>query len=175
MTRNRMFVSLAAMAALGAPAMAQISSDGGPIYINSERTESLEKEHKVLLIGNVDIQQGDARLRADTVTMTFAERGNTGVQSSGLGGGFGQIQSMLAEGNVFYITPDMKAKGDRGVYDAANDTITMTGNIALMRERDVAEGAVLRVEIGNRRTTLDGGDGRTRMVIDPDNQSSGAE
>jgi len=40
-----------------------------------------------------------------------------------------------------------------------------------LRERDVAEGAVLRVEIGNRRTTLDGGDGRTRMVIDPDNQS----
>ena len=48
----------------------------------------------------------------------------------------------------------------------------MTGNVALMRERDVAEGAVLRVEIGNRRTTLDGGDGRTRMVLEPDNQTA---
>lgn len=171
MTRNKVLVSLAALVALAAPAVAQISSDGGPIYINSERTESLERERKVLLVGNVDIQQGDARLRADTVTMIFAERPAGSADTTGVGSGFGQIQTMVAEGNVFYITADMKAKGDRGVYDAASDVITMTGNVALMRERDVAEGAVLRVEIGNRRTTLDGGDGRTRMVIEPDGNS----
>ncbi|MEE2920673.1 LptA/OstA family protein [Hyphomonas sp.] len=171
MTRNKVLVSLAALVALAVPAVAQISSDGGPIYINSERTESLERERKVLLVGNVDIQQGDARLRADTVTMIFAERPAGAADTTGVGSGFGQIQTMVAEGNVFYITADMKAKGDRGVYDAASDVITMTGNVALMRERDVAEGAVLRVEIGNRRTTLDGGDGRTRMVIEPDGNS----
>ena len=171
MTRNKVLVSLAALVALAVPAGAQISSDGGPIYINSERTESLERERKVLLVGNVDIQQGDARLRADTVTMIFAERPAGAADTTGVGSGFGQIQTMVAEGNVFYITADMKAKGDRGVYDAASDVITMTGNVALMRERDVAEGAVLRVEIGNRRTTLDGGDGRTRMVIEPDGNS----
>ena len=171
MTRNKVLVSLAALVALAVPAVAQISSDGGPIYINSERTESLERERKVLLVGNVDIQQGDARLRADTVTMIFAERPAGAADTTGVGSGFGQIQTMVAEGNVFYITADMKAKGDRGVYDAASDVITMTGNVALMRERDVAEGAVLRVEIGNRRTTLDGGGGRTRMVIEPDGNS----
>ena len=171
MTRNKVLVSLAALVALAVPAVAQISSDGGPIYINSERTESLERERKVLLVGNVDIQQGDARLRADTVTMIFAERPAGSADTTGVGSGCGQIQTMVAEGNVFYITADMKAKGDRGVYDAASDVITMTGNVALMRERDVAEGAVLRVEIGNRRTTLDGGDGRTRMVIEPDGNS----
>ncbi len=169
---NKLLVTLTALIAFAMPAFAQISSEGGPIYINSERTESLELERKVLLIGNVDIQQGDARLRADTVTMIFTERPAGATQSSTVGGGFGQVQTMIAEGNVFYITADMKAKGDRGVYDAASDVITMTGNVALMRERDVAEGAVLRVEIGNRRTTLDGGDGRTRMVLEPDNQTA---
>jgi len=169
---NKLVVTLAALIALAMPSFAQISSEGGPIYINSERTESLELERKVLLIGNVDIQQGDARLRADTVTMIFAERPEGATQTSTVGGGFGQVQTMIAEGNVFYITAEMKAKGDRGVYDAASDVITMTGNVALLRERDVAEGAVLRVEIGNRRTTLDGGDGRTRMVLEPDNQTA---
>jgi lipopolysaccharide export system protein LptA len=156
-------------AAAGAPALAQISSEGGPIYIDSERTESLEKERKVLLIGNVDIQQGTARLRADTVTIIFA--GKAGSEVAGIGSGFGQIQTMLAEGNVFYVTPEMKAKGDRGVYDAAVDTITMTGNVALMRDRDVAEGQTLKLEVGKRRTTLDGGVGRTRMVIEPEQDS----
>ena len=154
---------------LAAPAHAQISSEGGPIYINSDRTESLERERKVLLVGNVDIQQGEARLRANKVTLTFAGKQGSGASSS-LGGSFGQIESMLAEGEVFYVTPELKAKGDRGLYEAAIDTITMTGNVALMRGRDVAEGETLKLEIKNRRTTLDGGTGRTRMMIDPDAQ-----
>ena len=158
---------LAAMALFAAPAFAQISSEGGPIYINSDRTESLERERKVLLVGNVDIQQGEARLRADKVTLTFAGKDGAG---NSVGASFGQIQAMLAEGSVFYVTPELKAKGNRGLYEAAIDTITMTGDVALMRGRDVAEGETLKLEIGNRRTTLDGGTGRTRMMIDPDAQ-----
>lgn len=168
MARNKILGALLVCAALSAPAYAQISSEGGPIYINSDRTESLERERKVLLIGNVDIQQGDARLRADKVTLVFADK--QGGATSTLGGSFGQIQSMLAEGEVFYVTPELKAKGDRGLYEAAIDTITMTGNVALMRGRDVAEGETLKLEVKNRRTTLDGGDGRTRMMIDPDSK-----
>jgi lipopolysaccharide export system protein LptA len=40
-----------------------------------------------------------------------------------------------------------------------------------MPDRDVAEGQRLRMEVSNRRTTLEGGGGRTRMVIDPEGQS----
>ncbi len=158
---------------MGAPAYAQISSDGGPIYINSERTESLERDRKVLLVGNVDIRQGTARLRADTVTIQFAaQQGGEAAApaAQGVAGSFGQVQTILAEGNVYYVTPELKAKGDRGIYEIATDTITMTGNVALMRDRDVAEGQRLIMEVGNQRTTLEGGGGRTRMVIDPEGQ-----
>jgi len=158
------------LTAMGAPAIAQISSEGGPIYINSARTESLENERKVLLIGNVDIQQGTARLRADTVTIRFKESGPRTNTDSSIVGGFGQVENIVADGNVYYVTPELKAKGDRGVYELATDTITMTGKVALMRDRDVAEGETLRMEIKNRRTTLEGGSGRTRMVIDPSSQ-----
>lgn len=156
---------------MGVPAQAQISSEGGPIYINSERTESLERERKVLLVGNVDIRQGTARLRADTVTILFTGQPAPGASTQGVAAGFGEVQSILAEGNVYYVTPELKAKGDRGIYELATDTITMTGNVALMRDRDVAEGQRLKMEISNRRTTLEGGGGRTRMVIDPETQS----
>lgn len=148
------------------PAVAQISSEGGPIYINSSRTESIQNERKVVLIGDVDIQQGTARLRANTVTIRFLENSST-TQTNTVAGGFGQVDTIVAEGNVYYVTPELKAKGDRGVYELATDTITMTGNVALMRDRDVAEGQTLRMEVKNRRTTLEGGSGRTRMVIEP--------
>jgi len=155
---------------MAAPACAQISSEGGPIYINSARTESLEAERKVLLVGNVDIQQGTARLRADQVTIKFTGKTAGAPASSSVVGGFGQVESIVAEGNVYYVTPELKAKSERGVYELATDTITMTGKVALMRDRDVAEGATLRMEVKNRRTTLEGGNGRTRMVIDPSSQ-----
>jgi lipopolysaccharide export system protein LptA len=160
------------LALMAGPAFAQISSDGGPIYINSARTESLESERKVLLVGNVDIQQGTARLRADTVTIRFKER-SAAQASTSIASGFGEVENIVAEGNVYYVTPELKAKGDRGVYELVTDTITMTGKVALMRDRDVAEGATLRMEIKNRRTTLEGGSGRTRMVIDPSSQPTG--
>lgn len=152
---------------------AQISSEGGPIYIDSERTETLERERKVLLIGNVDIQQGTARLRANTVTLVFS--GSGGTRSTGIGSGFGDISTMIAEGDVFYVTPDLKAKGDRGTYDAAADTITMTGNVALTRNRDVAEGETLTMEVGTGKSTLDGGSGRARTVIYPEDQNSDSQ
>ncbi len=151
------------------PSVAQISSEGGPIYINSARTESLEKENKVLLIGNVDIQQGTARLRADNVTIRFLAK-PANAASTSIVGGFGQVENIVAEGNVYYVTPELKAKGDLGVYELATDTITITGKVALIRDRDVAEGQTLRMEVKNRRTTLEGGSGRTRMVIDPSSQ-----
>ncbi len=151
------------------PALAQISSEGGPIYINSARTESIQNERKVVLTGDVDIQQGTARLRANTVTIRFLENSSTS-QTNTVAGGFGQVENIVAEGNVYYVTPELKAKGDRGIYELATDTITMTGNVALMRERDVAEGETLRMEVKNRRTTLEGGSGRTRMVIEPSSQ-----
>ncbi len=165
MAYRRLMAVLAAALAIGAGAEAQISSEGGPIYIDSERTESFETERKVVLIGNVEIQQGTARLRSNTVTINFAPR-RAGA-GSGIASGFGEVESMTAEGEVFYITPELKAKGDRAIYDRVSDTITMTGNVALMRDRDVAEGQTLKMEITNRRTTLDGGTGRARMVIEP--------
>ena len=42
----KLFGAALALSSLAAPAMAQISSEGGPIYIDSERTESLERERK---------------------------------------------------------------------------------------------------------------------------------
>ena len=42
-------------------ALAQISGEGGPIRVNADRSEVLERERKMVLIDNVDITQGTAR------------------------------------------------------------------------------------------------------------------
>jgi lipopolysaccharide export system protein LptA len=74
---------------------------------------------------------------------------------------------MTARGEVFYITPDLKATGDLGIYNAATDTITLTGNVILIRGEDVAKGNRLVMELTAGKTTLDGGDSQVNMVIIP--------
>lgn len=147
-----------------APALAQVSGSGGPIRVKADRSEVLEKERKVILLDNVDITQGDARLRADIVTLAYGGE-QTGA-ATGIGQ-FGDIETMTARGEVFYITPDMKATGGLGVYDARTDTITLTENVVLIRGEDVATGERLVMQLADGITRLDGAGGPVNMVIRP--------
>ncbi|MCI4645158.1 MAG: OstA family protein [Hyphomonadaceae bacterium] len=166
------------MAALGAvmtlslPAMAQLSSQGGPIRVNADNSSVLERERRVIVVGNVDIVQGDARLRADKVTLYYS--GRDGAGQTGIGGSFGDIQSMVAEGEVFYVTPDLKARGDEGTYDAAADTITLIGEVVLIRGEDVARGNELVLNVSEGRSQLRGGDGRVQILIMPESAAAAA-
>ncbi len=165
-------VALAACMCAAAPlASAQLSSEGGPIRVNADNSSVYEREQRVVVIGNVDIIQGDARLRADKVTLNYASR--DGGQPAGLGGGFGDIDKMFADGNVFYVTPDLKATGDAGTYDAKTDTITLTGEVVLVRGEDVARGELLVIDVVEGRSTLRGGEGRVQMLIIPGQDNAG--
>ncbi len=167
---NRFLMACAALVMTTSPlALAQVSGDGGPIRVNADRSEVLEKQRKVVLIDNVDIMQGTARLRANRVTINYAGSGAT--TTAGLTG-FGDIESMEAEGEVFYVTPDLKATGTRGVYNAAADTITLTGEVVLVRGEDVATGEKLVMKLSEGRTTLDGGSGQVQMNINPNQREA---
>lgn len=161
----RLLAGVSIALAFTAPVLAQVSGQGGPIRVKADRSEVLDQERKVLLIDNVDITQGDARLRADIVTLAYGAEGNS-AGTSGVGA-FGDIESMTARGNVFYVTPDLKATGDLGVYDARNETITLTQNVVLVRGDDVAKGERLVMNLAAGVTTLDGAGSQVNMVIIP--------
>ena len=155
---------------IAVPASAQLSAEGGPIRVNAESSSVLERERKVVVSGNVDIIQGDARLRANEVTMFYSGRQDGG---EGITGGFGDIRSLEAIGDVFYVTQELKATGSVGTYDAASDTITLSGTeeakVILIRGEDVAEGCELTLEVSAGRSNLTGcGERGVRILINPE-------
>jgi len=145
---------LAAFAA--APAHAQLSEGGGPVSYSANNLEYFDSEHRLVLVGDVDIVQNDARLRADRITLYFS--GSSGAPSSGgtaqQGLGSGDIERMIAEGEVYYIRPSQDARGDRAVYDVSQDSVTFTGNVIVMSDENVIRGNTLVLNIGNRRTVI---------------------
>ncbi|MCA8885572.1 MAG: OstA family protein [Hyphomonadaceae bacterium] len=110
----------------------------------------------MVLVGDVDIVQNDARLRADRITLYFS--GSSGAPSGGgapqQGLGSGDIERMIAEGEVYYIRPSQDARGDRAEYNVAADSVTFTGNVIVMSDENVIRGNTLVLQIGSRRTTI---------------------
>ncbi|MGD9966105.1 MAG: LptA/OstA family protein [Hyphomonadaceae bacterium] len=165
--------ALAAMA-LASPAYAQLSEGGGPVSYSADNLEYFDAERRLVLVGDVDIVQNDARLRADRITLYFSGSGGGGGENQ-QGLGSGDIERMVAEGEVFYIRPQQDARGDRAVYDVRQDSVTFTGNVIVMSQENVIRGETLVLHIGNRRTVIRPQAGqRVRGVFVPseDNQQN---
>ena len=157
----------AALTLAASPAAAQIGVEGGPMDIRAERMETIDADATVLLIGAVDILQGRSRLRADRVEVIYTA-GEDGTDWS-------EIQRINADGNVYYVTPEEVARGDRAVYELSEDTITMTGEVVVTRCEDVITGdrLVMNITTGDSVFTSEaaGADApagsRVRLVLFP--------
>ncbi len=133
-------------------ANAQLSESGGPVSYSAENLEYFDGERRLLLTGDVDIVQNDARLRADRITLYFSQSTGGGQQGQGLASG--DIERMIAEGEVYYVRPTQSARGNRAVYEIANDSVTFSGNVVVASDENVIRGDTLVLNITNRRTVI---------------------
>tara|TARA_R110000868_G_scaffold6550_3_gene37029 strand:+ start:16230 stop:16778 length:549 start_codon:yes stop_codon:yes gene_type:complete len=117
------------MALLAATAAeAQIGDSSQPLDTIADRIENLDSEGITVLNGHVDITQGESRLMADRVELIWTEP---------VAGRRGDIERVIATGSVRYFSPTQNATGDRGVYDMATDTITLTGDVVITQGENV--------------------------------------
>jgi lipopolysaccharide export system protein LptA len=164
--------AFAATAAFAPAANAQISENGGPVSYSADNLQYFDADHRLVLTGNVDIVQNDARLRANQITLYFSRStapANANGGQSGSGGlGSGDIQRMLAEGDVYYVRPQQSARGNRADYETASDSVTFSGNVVVASEENVIRGETMVLQIGTRQTVIRPQNGqRVRGVFVP--------
>jgi lipopolysaccharide export system protein LptA len=149
-------LALACGALLAAPmgADAQLSAHGGPISYSANNLEYQDQARVMILTGNVDLTQGCARMQADKLTLYFKPA--AAGQNASAGMASGDIEHIVAEGQVYFIRPDLdqKARGDHAEYQAATDAVTLTGNVVLTNANGVLRGDSLVLQVGKGRTTL---------------------
>jgi lipopolysaccharide export system protein LptA len=173
-------IAVAALLALvvATPAAhAQLSESGGPVSYSANNLEYFDGDRRLVLTGDVDIIQNDARLRADKITLYFSpsatpQQPQAHAPVQGLGSG--DIQRMTAEGDVYYVRPQQSARGNNAVYDVAQDSVTFTGNVVVASNENVIRGETLVLHIKSRQTTIAPHPGqRVRGVFVPQNGQSG--
>ena len=164
-------VALFAMTA--APAMAQIGDSTLPLDIEADHSELFNPENRAVWTGNVHVVQGDSSIRADRIEVFFDG------ESTGAGptGNLGNIERIVATGNVFYTTPEQRARGDRGVYLLESETVTLTGDVVITQGEDVVTATRFVTDLVTGNSSFgEAGDGeRVRMVIHPRGSEDGAE
>jgi lipopolysaccharide export system protein LptA len=163
-------------------AQAQLPGDNSnaPIDITANGLELIDAQRVQVWSGAVEAVQGTNRLRTELLRVFHAPKpGATPVAQGGRAGQWGEPQRMVAEGAVYFITPESTAKGNVAVYDLVRDVVTMTGDVVLTRGESVLRGDKLVIDVATGRSTLDStaqgrGTNRVRGVFYPEERAAAA-
>jgi len=122
---------IAASFAIPSTALAQFAGNSNaPIDGSSDEAEYLGDV--TIFRGQVDVRQGTTRILADVMKVFSAKRGAVNNQT----GVFEDVDRIEVTGNFYYITPEQEVRGERGVYEQATDTFTVTGDVILLQGED---------------------------------------
>ncbi|GLQ04992.1 lipopolysaccharide transport periplasmic protein LptA [Sneathiella chinensis] len=161
------------------PATAQSALTGAfdtdqPIEILADVLEVQQTDQSATFAGNVQVLQGDIRLKADRLTVFYMNKSDS-KQAAG-NDGPANIRSIEAEGNVFMSSPRETAEGERGIYDVINKRIDLLGNVVLTQGQNVLKGQKVSLDLVSGKSRIEGtgtgnSSGRVRGIFVPGNKA----
>ncbi len=135
--------ALAGGMALHAQGIASHDSSA-PVNYAADRIELQDRENRVILSGNVVIEQAGLTVRSARTLVNFTDTGSL------------SIQRITATGGVEVTRGDERASGDNAIYDFNRRIITMAGNVRLRRGSDTLNGGRLVIDLETGLSSVDG-------------------
>jgi len=131
---------------IGASGGAYAQDSSTPVDVSADNQETINSKCITIFTGNVEILQNRSRLRAQKVTVYSARKaGATAGTTADGANACGAAQRMEAEGGVYMVSDTQTARGDRAVYTFDNNIAIVTGDVVLVKGKDVARGDKLTV------------------------------
>ena len=150
---------LTALILAAAPAVAQNTTFGGmradikaPVEVAADNLSVNQADGSAVFTGNVVIGQGEMRLSADSVTVIYAQ------------GGQSRIRSLDAKGNVTLVSDPDAAEAQAATYDVETGNVTLTGDVVLTQGQNVLTGDSMQVNLESGTAQVQG---RVRSVLQP--------
>ena len=157
-------LTLAASLVAATPAHAQLDArSNAPIDTTADEMEVVNSQCLVVFRGSAEALQGKSRLRASTISVYSRSKGAGANGQPNCGG----TDRIIADGHVFFVTPDQNATGDHAVYSAASDQIVITGNVIVVQGNNVARGDRLTIQVSTKAAKMESnvkGAGRPHRV-----------
>ncbi|WP_343344534.1 LptA/OstA family protein [Sphingomicrobium sp. XHP0239] len=153
--RARPIIAILLLLGLAGTASAQQSSGqnsilaghdtGADVFFDADRLELLDREDRVLLVGNVVARQAGLTLRTSRLRVAYADTGGI------------DISRLDASGGVTLTSASETARGDYAVYDIDDGLITVVGDVRLQQGSNELVGERLTIDLDSGRAVIDGG------------------
>ncbi len=150
------------------------AGEGGPTKIESNSLEVHDAKGLAYFRGNVVANRGGQQIKAEALDVSYVSG-----ETAELPEGQDNIRSITATGNVVVSAPDDQVvTGDKLVYDAKKQIITITGNVTTSQGKNVIKGDKLVVNLETGESAFDTAPDtvaegvqqvkkRVKMLIDP--------
>lgn len=135
-------------------------NSNAPVDVAADTIELQSRADRVIISGNVNIDQAGLRLSAARVTVAYSDTNRI------------QINRIDATGGVTVVKGSDRATGSSAIYDLDRRLITMIGNVRLNQGANTLQGGRMVIDLSTGRATVDGrSSGGTATV--PGQTSSG--
>ena len=132
----------------------------GPVTVDADQLENLQKEGLVVFTGNVVASQNSSTQYADRMEVYLDDKGN-------------RIVRTVSTGNVRIITKDCRTgTAKRAEYYDAEQRVVLIGNARVWRDDNVVTGERITIYLAEDRSVVEGG--RVKGVFFPKNQDEAA-
>lgn len=157
MTRTGLMSCLALSFLLAAPALAQTGFGraqdvGQPVEVTADALQVDQQTGLATFSGHVLIGQGEMRLSADKVTVTYAA------------GDRQKISKLNAQGNVTLVSGADAAEAQAADYDVGSGNVVLKGDVLLTQSGNVLAGDTVTVNLASGTANASG---RVRSVLQP--------
>jgi lipopolysaccharide export system protein LptA len=117
-----------------------------PLSIRSDELEAVEEEgrRRLLFTRNVNIEQGDLRVRSDRLEALYPPGGN-------------QPDKLIANGHVLVSQLDKSMRCDVATYYQTEDRLVCSGNAELQQGTDRVRGREIEIFVKQNRVKVKGG------------------
>ena len=119
-------------------------NSNAPVNYAADRIELQDKQNRVVLSGNVRIDQAGLTLNAARTLVDYTDAGSL------------RIQRIMATGGVTVARGNERARGNVAVYDFNRRIITLAGDVRLNRGSDTLNGGRLVIDLRTGVSSVDG-------------------
>ena len=124
-----------------------------PVDFAADRIELQDRADRAVLTGNVDVKQGDMRLRSARLTIAYTSAAQT------------EVTRMDASGGVVLTTSTENARSQYAIYDLRTRLVTMIGNVVIVRAgKGETRGNRLVLNLNSGAASLEGGGAGGRVT-----------
>ncbi|QUL37124.1 LptA/OstA family protein [Erythrobacter sp. JK5] len=138
-------LGLVAIGGIGLQAQGIASHNtNAPVNYAADRIELQDRQNRVVLSGNVVIDQAGLRVQSARTLVNYDDTGSL------------RIDRITATGGVTVTRGNERANGDVAIYDFNRRIITMAGNVRLRRGTDTLNGGRLVIDLRSGLASVDG-------------------